>query len=599
MEKDTAQFQLPPHHLPLKESGKPSLSRLAHTVSHLKPRQIKGQIARRIFPFLFHPESKPSRRTPPKPELSWTSPPNLPQPTAGANSSSTIRSGKFVFINREKQLGFPPKWNTREVDEKLWQYNLHYMDWLHSLPFEEGRQVTRDWIAKNPAKPLAVAWEPYPTSLRVANWIIYFFARHLSKTSADDSFREEIWLSIAHQLDHLANVIETHLLGNHLLENAVTLTLAGTCFKGWQAENWREIGFRELRRELTEQFPEDGLHFERSPMYHLRTTYLLNLLHQTGNQQLKELLELPRRRCVQALKYVTHPDGNIALFNDSAFNIYHSPRELLEQCNVADTPPTLPPSEARTEPPPPNQTGPWKLEKAGYYGFRDEHENYLICDAGAIGPDYIPGHAHCDLLSFELSLAGHRVLVDTGTFGYGADERRHYSRSTKAHNTVEIEKENQSDTWGTFRVGKRGYPRHVKFQPSRTGMKLEASHDGYQRAPYYAIHRRCFSIHHPFALSIVDRITAKRPITCRAYFHLAPECTLKHSTSTYVMIGFEEGEFAMQFIGEGRLTSFNSEYYPEFNVALDRTSLCYEISGTNVQYECHITRNLPAQKSRE
>ena len=36
------------------------------------------------------------------------------------------------------------------------------------------------------------------------------------------------------------------------------------------------------------------------------------------------------------------------------------------------------------------------------------------CDAGDIGPDYQPGHAHGDMLSFELSLNGHRVIVDSG-----------------------------------------------------------------------------------------------------------------------------------------------------------------------------------------
>ena len=38
----------------------------------------------------------------------------------------------------------------------------------------------------------------------------------------------------------------------------------------------------------------------------------------------------------------------------------------------------------------------------------------LLVDCGEIGPDYLPGHAHCDTLSFELSLSGQRVVVDSG-----------------------------------------------------------------------------------------------------------------------------------------------------------------------------------------
>jgi hypothetical protein len=35
----------------------------------------------------------------------------------------------------------------------------------------------------------------------------------------------------------------------------------------------------------------------------------------------------------------------------------------------------------------------------------------MIADVGEIGPDHLPGHAHADTLSFELSLRGQRVQV--------------------------------------------------------------------------------------------------------------------------------------------------------------------------------------------
>jgi hypothetical protein len=33
----------------------------------------------------------------------------------------------------------------------------------------------------------------------------------------------------------------------------------------------------------------------------------------------------------------------------------------------------------------------------------------LILDVAPVGPDYLPGHAHADTLSFELSLFGQRA----------------------------------------------------------------------------------------------------------------------------------------------------------------------------------------------
>ena len=52
----------------------------------------------------------------------------------------------------------------------------------------------------------------------------------------------------------------------------------------------------------------------------------------------------------------------------------------------------------------------------------------LITDVGAIGPDYLPAHAHADTLSFELSLFGRRVVVNGGTSRYATGPRRDAER---------------------------------------------------------------------------------------------------------------------------------------------------------------------------
>ena len=56
-----------------------------------------------------------------------------------------------------------------------------------------------------------------------------------------------------------------------------------------------------------------------------------------------------------------------------------------------------------------------------------------ILDVAEVGPSYQPGHAHADTLSFELSLYGQRVLVNSGTSQYGNDAERYRQRSTGAH----------------------------------------------------------------------------------------------------------------------------------------------------------------------
>ena len=65
--------------------------------------------------------------------------------------------------------------------------------------------------------------EPYPTSLRCINWIKY-----LSKENIQD---EVINKSLYNQYLRLLDNLEYHLLGNHLLENGLSLLFGAYYFK--------------------------------------------------------------------------------------------------------------------------------------------------------------------------------------------------------------------------------------------------------------------------------------------------------------------------------------------------------------------------------
>ena len=78
----------------------------------------------------------------------------------------------------------------------------------------------------------------------------------------------------------------------------------------------------------------------------------------------------------------------------------------------------------------------------------------LIIDAGQPGPSYIPGHAHCDALSFELYYKGKPAAVNCGTYAYQSEKRKFF-RGTSAHNTLMINGREQSLCWGFFRMAGR------------------------------------------------------------------------------------------------------------------------------------------------
>jgi uncharacterized heparinase superfamily protein len=536
----------------------PSVGRLVHTLRWLPPYQLAAlarQRARRAFE---EPERFAARRPPADPGVRWNAAP-LPAPD-GRHDPDRLRAGRFAFLHRTEDLGWPPRWDDDSLP-RLWLYNLHYFEFLESLPYESGRALILDWIARHPLARGRVGWEPYPISLRLLSWCGWLFATHRSRVEQDPELLALAWPSIWLQAEWLARHIETHLRGNHLLENAAALAYCGACFAG-PGDRWLPLGLAWLERELPEQILPDGVHFERSPMYHARAVQVLAQLVATGVPDLVACVADPLARAKVALAKLCHPDGEIALLNDAAFGIARHPGDLLDQ---------------------PARDGAYALRDAGYYGARAAG-HYIVCDAAPIGPDYQPGHAHGDLLSFELSLAGQRVIVDAGVHGYDGDPLRAWCRSTRAHNTVEIDGQDQCEFWSTFRVARRGRPRDVAWTARPGGFSLSAWHDGYDRLRGQPRHAREFRWYDDGVLLVRDRVTSSRPALAVSRLHLHPDCAIEEISGLLARIRHPGGRFAVAFAGAGRLAEEASTYCPEFGRSLDARALAFTPSERATEF---------------
>ena len=126
------------------------------------------------------------------------------------------------------------------------------------------------------------------------------------------------------------------------------------------------------------------------------------------------------------------------------------------------------------------KTGITTLKDSGYVRLQAENA-VLIADIGPIGPDYLPGHSHADTLSFELSVFGSRIFVNSGTSEYGVSPERHRQRGTLAHNTVCVLNHNSSEIWSGFRVGARAKIIYKSVQDDGAVMHASGEHDGYAR----------------------------------------------------------------------------------------------------------------------
>ena len=543
-----------------------SSARLVRTLSHLRPAQIGRQVWMRAIPG-WDDASWVAGRVPPPPAAVRWRPVTAWLPSGPyANTAADLRAGRFTFLNQPRDLGWPPRsWQVPEAP-LLWQLNLHYLEWIWALPRAEATAAAVDWAMRNPPARKAVAWWPYTTSLRLAALCLL--------TGEDPAAAQALWPTIWRQTEHLSRRLEYHLLANHLLENAVALAFVGACFAGPDADRWQSLGIRLLREQLSEQILPDGMHEERSPMYHLRLTHALALLANTGDAAVRDAVVDPLAKMLEALVSVCHPDGEIALFNDSAIGTYPAPAAVLDFASRALGRPV--PSE------------PGDLPAAGYYRGDTPRGDTVICDAGLLAPDHQPGHAHGDMFSFELSLGGRRVIVDSGTFEYPPGEMRTYCRSTRAHNTVTVDDRDQAEFWGSFRVGRRGRPHDVRQEALADGFALEGWHDGYRHLPSAAIHRRRFRWHDSGRLEIHDHVTAKRPVRVAARLHLHPDCRIVGRDDRTVRIACGDVAFTVAYGPPGSLRTEEGWYCQRSGVRDQTTVLVREATGTDVRIQSVI-----------
>ncbi|MEO8219069.1 MAG: alginate lyase family protein, partial [Acidobacteriota bacterium] len=344
----------------------------------------------------------------------------------------------FRFLGTEETSPIPIDWRPRKFQKgtRLWLLNLHYMEYLEELDDSQFLRIILDWIDQTPPWQPGFwrdNWNSFSLSIRVVVWMQQLVLRGLA-TSAPERVIE----SLRQQLLFLERHLETDIGGNHLMKNIKALLWAGRFFTGPEAARMHSSGEALLRKELGQQIHGDGMHFELTPAYHRQVfADLLEMRTVLTDRPLQSALEEVLESMAEALVHLTHPDGELAQFGDTAMDSDYPVELLLKHWHS----------------PGPALNGAWELPSGGFAGFRSDSQ-YFIIRTGKIAADELPAHAHGDNGSFEWSVDGHRIIVDAGVYEYDPGERRRWSRSTEAHNTVTVNGADQAEFWGSFRVGR-------------------------------------------------------------------------------------------------------------------------------------------------
>jgi len=527
--------------------GPAAMLRLWHTVRHLKFVQVYGRARFRL--------ARPRPDTSPAPAArlhdgSWVMP--------AARRASMVGPSTLRLLHVERSVD-TFGWDDPTI-AKLWRYNLHYFDDLladgASTRTTWHRAFMSRWVRENPPAS-GTGWEPYPTSLRIVNWVKW--------TLAGNDLPVECAQSLAIQARWLRQRLEWHLLGNHLFVNAKALVFAGCFFDGPEADAWLAEGLSILRVQIPEQILADGGQFERSPMYHaLALEDMLDLenlarMFPTRSVNWRGMVQDRIASMRHWLGVMCHPDGEVSFFNDSAIGVAPAPAELDAYAQRLGLEVIPQPGDGCT-----------LLSESGFVRMQ-AGPAVVIADVGPVGPDYLPGHAHADTLSFELSLDGKRVLVNSGTSEYGIGAERLRQRGTEAHNTVTVGGHDSSEVWGGFRVARRAQPVDRVINSDVDPIRVSCSHDGFVRLAGRPIHRRDWTLT-PTGLTVTDTIVG--PGKGRSFWHWMPGIHVLQGSP----IALTDRSLRVTVNGAVWSTG-SSTWHPEFGVLMSNERSCAEFSG--------------------
>lgn len=493
-----------------------------------------------------------------------------------ALDNAIIDSQNVTFLN---ETGKILDWDNK-TKPLLWLYNLHYFDYLNARGCSEKHQLNQKiishWVEHNKFNT-GVGWEPYPLSLRIVNWIKF----HWSEEALPEKAIESLWS----QSNVLSQKLEYHLLGNHLFANAKALIFAGSFFNCKESQKWLATGLKIVTAELNEQVLSDGANFELSPMYHniILTDMLdlVNLANSTNKEDLMSKVDGWQSIITKMLHWgqsMSHPDGKVSFFNDSAFGIAPDIKVLHKYSKAL----ALTTKELKNTTVPTKGIDHFTFHKNSGYAVVSNSTFKAILDMARVGPDYLPGHAHADTLSFEISHGSQRLFVNSGTSLYGVTDERLRQRKTVSHNTLSIDGLDSSEVWSGFRVARRAYPTVKKVEINESYLQIVCSHNGFKRLKGNPIHQRSWKFNQS-SVEVKDEVLGPHR-SCQSHFHLHPDIKVERISKSEVHLILPNHEKVV-FSSIGEVEILNTTWHPEFGISIPNVKLvCTLINNQNTVF---------------
>ncbi|NQU87003.1 MAG: heparinase II/III family protein [Mariniphaga sp.] len=306
---------------------------------------------------------------------------------------------------------------------------------------KEYMNQIEDWIESNPVR-FGPNWNcTMEVAIRAANWLIallYF----IKSPELKMEFLSKLLISIQEHGKHIQNNLENlqPYTSNHYAANIAGLFILSIFLpESKQSNRWNIFSLKELEKEINAQTLDSGWQYESSTAYHRLVAEMFLYPYIFGKSlgiSFSDTYIIKLRKTINILESVAKPGGIIPQIGDNdsgRFLVFNLDQKYDDLCinYILET------ANRHTELVTASNQPAYRFYKdAGRFIWKNEKMDFLFV-AGPKGQGGNGGHAHNDVLSYELNISGQDIFIDPGTFTYTREpEMRNYFRSVKSHNTL-------------------------------------------------------------------------------------------------------------------------------------------------------------------
>ncbi|MCD8222812.1 MAG: heparinase II/III family protein [Clostridiales bacterium] len=364
------------------------------------------------------------------------------------------------------------------------------------------------------------AWRTIETAMRIyTSWLPCMEAFRRSEV-----WEKEDWVWFLTQICDHADFLMDHYSNHNRSSNWLTmesgaLLISGIMFPEIRSD-WRLTGYQRVMHEIRYSFDNDGIHMERTPIYHMVAAGIYTQCYRLcmANDIPVAPYALPiLEKSARFLLSLVKPDFSTPMIGDADRNDLLGRRcdtSLYEGMNLTFHPTDLNEMRAyfhdmyrltgredylwlatgRKEGKEPEQRN-YAYKEAGIYVMRTgwgPEDSYFHIHGTQLERGEKSSHSHNDTGHLELTIRGEDILTDSGRYIYNSSwwkDWRHYMLSARAHNTLYVDDHEMGTVPGVTRVrGVRTYCH--RFEETEDYQIIDISHNGYVYREDPIFHRR-------------------------------------------------------------------------------------------------------------